>query len=119
MVVDVPERIAVRPDPADPTGVRLHTRMPVTPAWPARYVIPAAPSTPTKQAATWSPPHNCGHPCLPQCLKGLGGTPQTPGSAPHPRPATAPDSIPRGAAQAAPPGTHPCRRSTPDTSGAS
>ncbi|MFF9485639.1 hypothetical protein [Streptomyces sp. NPDC014676] len=32
----------MRPDSADLTGVRLHTRMPVTPAWLARYVVPAA-----------------------------------------------------------------------------
>ncbi|WP_254405718.1 hypothetical protein [Streptomyces sp. AC627_RSS907] len=41
MGVDAPERIAVRPDSADLTGVRLHTRMPVTPAWLARHVVPA------------------------------------------------------------------------------
>ncbi|MEV5437773.1 hypothetical protein AB0K80_17420 [Streptomyces sp. NPDC052682] len=42
MGVDAPERSAVRPDSAGLTGVRLHTRMPVTPAWLARYVVPVA-----------------------------------------------------------------------------
>lgn len=42
MVVDAPERSAVRPASADLTGVRLHTRMPVTPAWLTRYVVPVA-----------------------------------------------------------------------------
>ncbi|SOR81152.1 hypothetical protein SCNRRL3882_4604 [Streptomyces chartreusis NRRL 3882] len=42
MGVDAPERIAVRPDSAGLTGVRLHTRMPVTPAWLARHVVPVA-----------------------------------------------------------------------------
>ncbi|WP_394426091.1 hypothetical protein [Streptomyces sp. SGAir0957] len=42
MGVDAPERIAVRPGSTDLTGVRLHTRMPVTPAWLARYVVPVA-----------------------------------------------------------------------------
>ncbi|MFD6619686.1 hypothetical protein ACFWFB_31060 [Streptomyces albidoflavus] len=42
MGVDAPERTAVRPGSTDLTGVRLHTRMPVTPAWLARYVVPAA-----------------------------------------------------------------------------
>ncbi|BCL21102.1 hypothetical protein GCM10017668_29450 [Streptomyces tuirus] len=42
MGVHAPERIAVRPDSAGLTGVRLHTRMPVTPAWLARHVVPVA-----------------------------------------------------------------------------
>ncbi|WLQ41534.1 hypothetical protein P8A22_17020 [Streptomyces laculatispora] len=42
MGFDAPERTAVRPDSAGLTGVRLHTRMPVTPAWIARHVVPAA-----------------------------------------------------------------------------
>ncbi|GAB2956858.1 hypothetical protein GCM10023080_015280 [Streptomyces pseudoechinosporeus] len=42
MGVDAPERIAVRPDSAGLTGVRLHTRMPVTPGWLARHVVPVA-----------------------------------------------------------------------------
>ncbi|WP_244258081.1 hypothetical protein [Streptomyces sp. Tu 2975] len=42
MGVDAPERIAVRPDSAGLTGVRLHTRMPVTPAWLSRHVVPVA-----------------------------------------------------------------------------
>lgn len=42
MGFDAPERTAVRPDSAGLTGVRLHTRMPVTPAWIARHIVPAA-----------------------------------------------------------------------------
>lgn len=42
MGVEAPERTAVKPDSAGLTGVRLHTRMPVTPAWLARHVVPAA-----------------------------------------------------------------------------
>ena len=42
MGVDAPERAAVRPDSAGLVGVRLHTRMPVTPAWLARHIVPVA-----------------------------------------------------------------------------
>ncbi|MFD0028922.1 hypothetical protein ACWGDS_28725 [Streptomyces sp. NPDC055059] len=42
MGVEAPERTAVKPDSAGLTGVRLHTRMPVTPAWLARHVVPVA-----------------------------------------------------------------------------
>ncbi|MEU9297324.1 hypothetical protein [Streptomyces sp. NPDC048266] len=42
MGVDALERTAVKPDSDGLTGVRLHTRMPVTPAWLARYVVPVA-----------------------------------------------------------------------------
>ncbi|MFE3740226.1 hypothetical protein [Streptomyces sp. NPDC059134] len=47
MGVDAPERIAARQDAGGPTGagltgVRLHTRMPVTPVWLARHVVPLA-----------------------------------------------------------------------------
>ncbi|MER7198416.1 hypothetical protein [Streptomyces sp. CB01635] len=40
MGVEAPERTAVKPDSAGLTGVRLHTRMPMTPAWLARHVVP-------------------------------------------------------------------------------
>ncbi|MER8234348.1 hypothetical protein [Streptomyces sp. NPDC094049] len=42
MGVEALERTAVKPDSDGLTGVRLHTRMPVTPAWLARYVVPVA-----------------------------------------------------------------------------
>ncbi|WP_405477749.1 FAD-dependent monooxygenase [Streptomyces sp. NBC_00009] len=42
MGVEAPERTAVKPDSAGLTGVRLHTRMPVTPGWLARHVVPGA-----------------------------------------------------------------------------
>lgn len=42
MGVDAPERRAVAPGSAGLTGVRLHTRMPVSPAWLARHVVPVA-----------------------------------------------------------------------------
>ncbi|MFD3436841.1 hypothetical protein ACFWU3_04965 [Streptomyces sp. NPDC058685] len=42
MGIEAPERTAVKPDSAGLTGVRLHTRMPVTPAWLTQRIVPVA-----------------------------------------------------------------------------
>ncbi|MFD6277745.1 hypothetical protein ACFWFI_19555 [Streptomyces sp. NPDC060209] len=46
-------RTAVRPDSAGPTGCASAPRMPVTPAWTARHVVPAA-RAPEEQGARGS-----------------------------------------------------------------